>query len=155
MNETLDPVKAGILLMETVSSVFADMAFVDVEPARPEVPYKEIVAPVRLAIDVLKPMSCRIELECTAAFKDRIEATVFMGDADGEKGKEDCLLEILNVIAGLFLTSCFGAGADVKLELPEYLFLSDGSEGEILASANGDAEGEALRAVLRSVRYRY
>jgi hypothetical protein len=152
MNDTLDPARAATILMETLSSTFADMAFIDVEPARARGAL--ILDPVRAAIDVLKPVSCRLEIECPASLKERIEATLFQGL--GEGGNEaDSLLEMLNVAAGVFLTAYFGPGADIKLELPEYLYFSDGSEGEVLAEAAGDAEGVPLRAVLRSVRYRY
>ena len=155
MNEAkIDATRAAAILMETIASTFADIAFIDVAPLRPGDPEKTIVAPLRAAIDVLKPVSCRIEIQCSATLKQRIEATLFQGEVRSGN-EEDALLEILNVTAGVFLTSYYGPGTDVKLELPQYLFLSDGSEGEILAQAAGDAEGEPLRAVLRSIRYRY
>ncbi len=155
MSDAIDPPRAADLLMGALASTFADMAFIDVEPASFE---REISSPVRVAIDVLKPISCRIEIECPASLKQRIQATLFEGQAEGRTGspsQDDSLLEILNVAAGVFLSSYFGTGADVKLELPEYLYLSDGSEGAILAEARADAEGEPVRAVLRSIRYRY
>ena len=156
---TIDASRAAGILMDTLSSTFADMTFIDVEPARAGAAGTgELAAgsasPIRAAIDVLKPVSLRLEIECTSELKDRIEATLFDGEG-GRSGEEDSLLEILNVAAGVFLTSYFGAGADIKLELPQYLYFSDGPEGEILAEANGDAEGQILRAVLRSIRYRY
>lgn len=155
MKDTIDPVRAAASLMGAFSSTFADIAFIDVEPARKDLPRKEIVAPVRAAIDVLKPVSCRIEIECSTALKMKVESTIFQGGTGEGGGEEDSLLEILNVTAGAFLTSYFGTGADIKLELPQYLFFSDGSEGEVLAQAMGDAEGDPLIATLRSVRYRY
>jgi hypothetical protein len=155
MNDTIDAAKAASILMDTLSTTFADMAFIDVEPlagtpagAAP----RAIESPVRAAIDVLRPVSCRLEIECPASLKERVEATLFQGEGSSE---EDSLLEILNVAAGVFLTAYFGSGADIKLELPQYLFFSDGSEGEVLARAEADAEGEPLRACLRSIRYRY
>lgn len=157
MNGTLDSIKAAAALMEALSSTFADMAFVDIEPARagsPAPSAAEGQAPIRAAIDVLKPLSCRIEIECSASFRQRIEETLFEGQ-DAGPSEEDSLLEILNVAAGVFLTAYFGPGADIKLELPQYLYFSDGSEGEVLAEALCDAEGEPISAVLRSVRYRY
>jgi hypothetical protein len=154
MSETIDPARAAAILMETISSTFADMAFIDVEPAKEGSALAEIEAPVRAAIDVLRPVSCRLEIRCPASLRARIEATLFQGQGEG-RSEEDSLLEILNVAAGVFLTSYFGPGADIKLELPQYLFSSDGSEGEVLASADGDAEGEPLRAALTSIRYRY
>lgn len=152
MNETIDPGRAAITLMDTLSSVFADIAFIDVEAARGEAP--SVQAPLRVAIDILRPVSCRLELECPATLKTRIDETLFQGEKP-RGSEEDSLLEILNIAAGVFLSAYFGAGADIKLELPHYLYISDGSEGEVLAEASGDAEGEALHAVLRSIRYRY
>ncbi len=160
--KTLDPDKARPILMEILASTFADMAFIDVEPSRPGAAQagapaagKEgFVPPIRAAIDVLRPISCRLEIECPVELKQRIDETLFQGESVGGE-QEDSLLEILNVAAGVFLTAYFGTGADIKLELPQYLYFSDGSEGEILAEARGDAEGLALRAVLRSIRYRY
>ena len=154
MNATIDSERAAAILMDTLSSTFADIAFIDVGPARGGTPGMVTEAPLRAAIDVLKPVSCRLEIECPAALRARIEATLFQGQGEG-RNEEDSLLEILNVAAGVFLTAYFGPGADIKLELPQYLYFSDGSEGEILAEAKGDAEGEPLRAVLRSIRYRY
>lgn len=152
MNDTIDPARAAGILMEAFSSTFADMAFIDIEPATDKGAL--ILDPIRAAIDVLKPVSCRLEIECPASLKARVEETLFQGQ--GEGGSEaDSLLEMLNVAAGVFLTAYFGSGAEVKLELPEYLYFSDGSEGDVLAQAAGDAEGVPVRAVLRSVRYRY
>ena len=163
MNDTIDSIKATGLLMEALSIAFGDMAFINVAPmAQGQIASPgaggavAVEALVRVAIDVLKPVSCRLEIECPVSLKERVESTLFQGGgARAGESEEDSLLEILNVAAGVFLTSYFGPGADIKLELPEYLFLSDGSEGETLAEASADAEGEPLRAVLRSIRYRY
>jgi hypothetical protein len=165
MSETIDAARAAAFLMETLSTTFADMAFIDVEPTRadmraPGAPIhggpgdSSARPPVRAAIDVLKPLSCRLEIECPAELKERIEETLFEGQGEGGS-EEDSLLEMLNVAAGVFLTLYFGTGADIKLELPEYLYFTEGTEGEILAEASADAEGQPLRAVLRSIRYRY
>jgi hypothetical protein len=163
MNDAIDPARASALLLDALASTFADMAFIDVESAQAaagvgiQAPARAPTAEsVRVAIDVLKPLSWRLEIECPVSLKERIEATLFQGESSGAReGREDSLLEILNVAAGVFLTSYFGPGADIKLELPQYLFVSDGSEGEVLAEAAADAEGESLRVVLRSIRYRY
>lgn len=156
MSEAIDPAKAEATLMQALCSTFADMAFVDVEPAAPGTA-GDIQDAVRVAIDVLRPVSSRIEIDCPVSLKARIEAILFQAPGPGQHGDEspeDSLLEILNVVAGAFLTCYFGNGADIKLELPRYLFLSE-EEGAILAEVSADAEGEPLRAMLRSVRYRY
>lgn len=152
MSDAIDPARAAAVLIEAVASTFADMAFIDVEATAAGSVGGDIASPVRAAIDVLRPVSCRIEIECPASLKERIESTLFQGDGPGG---EDSLLEILNVAAGVFLSSYFGPGEDIKLELPQYLFLSDGAAGAVLAQTSADAEGEPIRVVLRSIRYRY
>jgi hypothetical protein len=160
MNDTLDPGRAAAALMEALSSAFADMAFIDVQPSARKGPVPSAGAgaaegadrTVRAAIDVLRPLSCRIELECPVSLSARVEETLFMGEAGKE---EDAILELLNVLAGLFLSSYFGPGTDIKLELPQYLFMSGDLDGEVLAMVDGDAEGVPVRAVLKTIRYRY
>ncbi len=156
MSENLDPDRAGTILAECVSSVFADMAFIDVERGTPK------AAPGtgeerRAAIDVLSPLSCRIELTINEAIRDRVFDTLF-GDASEEEQKkaaEDPLLEMLNIIAGSFLSGYFGSGVDIQLELPRYLYLGEVSPGQTVSAIALDAEGEPLKAAISSVRYRY
>ena len=154
MNETIEPIRAASVLMSALSSTLAEFAFIDVEPAGTGDSSSPVKTPVRAAIDVLKPVSCRIEIECPISLRNRIEETLFQGQGEAGDG-DDSLLEILNVAAGVFLTSYFGPEVDIKLELPQYLYVSGPDEGAILAEAAGDAEGEPISAVLRSVRYRY
>jgi hypothetical protein len=150
MIETIESARGAAVLMEALTSVFADFGYIDVMPSRER--FDAIPSPVRAVIDALKPVSCRIEIECPASLKERIESTIFAGEAEVQG---DSLLEVLNVVAGAFLTGYFGPGADIKLELPQYLYFSDGSEGEKLAEVFADAEGSPIRAALRSIRYRY
>lgn len=175
MNENFDRERACSRLAETVAAVFADMAFIDAvalaesiaaEPAAPAVsapvgsaPASERTgvpaeAPERCALDVLKPVSCRLELALSPGLHRKI-VDILLGESDIKGGADDSILEMLNVIAGGFLTSYFGTGVEIKLELPRYLFLEDESGGDIVCSADFDAEGERLSAVLRSIRYRY
>ncbi|MBL8966787.1 MAG: hypothetical protein JNG85_07235 [Spirochaetaceae bacterium] len=174
MNENFDREKACACLAETVAAVFADMAFIDAvtlaesiaaepaaEPAaatesapassRPG-PSSEVLE--RCALDVLKPVSCRLELALSPGLHRKI-VEILLGESDVKGGADDSILEMLNVIAGGFLTSYFGLGVEIKLELPRYLFLEDESGGDIVCSADFDAEGERLSAILRSIRYRY
>lgn len=155
MNGVFDKGRAQILLAETLSSVFADMAFVDLEPPNRGAEAASAPPEVRAAIDVLKPISWRIELACSQALKTRIEETLSLGGDDGGQDTGDSILEMLNVAAGSFLTSYFGPGTAIKLELPQYLYFPEDESGEALAEAACDAEGERIRISLRSVRYRY
>lgn len=155
MNGQFDQERARTLLSETISSVFADMAFLDLEEPKAGASTTPARLEVRAAIDVLKPISWRIELACSQALKSRIEETLSLGGDDGGQDTGDSILEMLNVAAGSFLTSYFGPGTAIKLELPQYLYFPEDESGEALAEADCDAEGERIRISLRSVRYRY
>lgn len=160
MSEIFNAERAVCVLADSVASVFADMAFIDVERtaqtgASGPAPGSDTER--RAVIDVLSPLSCRIELAITTALRDRILDTLF-GDLDKEeqrKTAEDPLLEMLNIIAGSFLSAYFGPGTDIQLELPRYLYLSEPSQDESVSSITLDAEGEPLKASISSVRYRY
>jgi CheY-specific phosphatase CheX len=160
MSEIFNAERAVSVLADSVSSVFADMAFIDVERAKQSEtsglePASETER--RAVIDVLSPLSCRIELTITTALRDRILDTLF-GDLDKDeqrKTAEDPLLEMLNIIAGSFLSAYFGPGTDIQLELPRYLYFSESAQGQPVSSITLDAEGEPLKASISSVRYRY
>lgn len=168
MNEQLDPVRSAALLSEAASSVFADMAFIDAEPlpSPGEVPAAAAgsgtsgVSPgdtTCAAIDVLSPLSCRIELRFTESLRNRIVDILFSESPEQEKKKnaEDSILEMLNVIAGTFLASYFGAGTEVQLALPRCLFPEEELPGTAVAELRLDAEGCPFELSLYSVRYRY
>ena len=72
------------------------------------------------------------------------------------------------MIAGTFLTDYFGPDVEIKLDLPRYLYFGDGAvvpgrdaqggqsgTSRVVAELDLDAEGEPLKAILSSVRYRY
>lgn len=153
MSEAIDQALALGKLEECVSSVFADMAFIDVErmPGAAEPGPEEGLE--RAGIDIMKPLSLRLELATSPGLRARI-ADILFGDAS-PRSRDDAFLELLNVIAGAFLTSYFGQGCEVKMELPHYLYSFDEPWGESVARARFDAEGEPLVIELRSVRYRY
>lgn len=150
MNETIDPVRAGQALTEAISAAFAEMAFIDAEPLT-ELP--KAVPSDRAAIDVLKPLSLRLELAAGPALRGRIADILF--GADTELNRDDAFLEIVNVAAGIFLSKYYGAKSEVRLELPRYLYGTDDEEGALVFEIAFDAEGESMVAALRSVRYRY
>lgn len=170
MTEPFDPSRAAPMLGAAVSRVFADMAFIDAGPApRP----RGMSQPeARAAIDALEPASCSIELRMGDSLRRRIADILFSGQAASGAGNgdasDDALLELLNVIAGSFLTDYFGPGGEIKLDLPRYLYFGDeaasagrdaqggmGSGSRVVAELDLDAEGEPLKAILSSVRYRY
>jgi hypothetical protein len=160
MSETIESGKAGLLLADCVSSVFADMAFIDVQevldgdlPGAPA----ETAGERCVAIDVLAPLSCRIELRINNALRDKIVENLFgeAPDSVQKKNGEDSLLEMLNIIAGTFLSAYFGSGVEIQLELPQYLYFQEQSQGQIVSKVHMTAEGEPLTITLHSVRYRY
>jgi len=149
MKDALDSFRSTEALKTIVPAVFADMTFIDVEVSSPAGADPE----GRAAIDILKPVSCRLELAVGPELRSRI-ADILFGESE-ERGRDDAFLELLNIAAGAFISEYFGVGADAKLELPHYLYLDDGSEGPEVAAVTFDAEGEPVQATLRSVRYRY
>jgi hypothetical protein len=176
MNDAFNPDRAGKILADSITSVFADMAFIDVErkgeattvtgtangtPIAAAAPRASADSSFdgerRAAINVLSPLSCRIELKINTPLRDRILETLFGDSMDQEQKKsaEDPLLEMLNIIAGSFLSSYFGSGTNIQLELPRYLYLGEESPGQSVSSIAMDAEGEPLEAFISSVRYRY
>ena len=166
MTEPFDPSRAAPMLEAAVSRVFADMAFIDAEKAQRPVQVAQPEA--RAAIDALEPVSCSIELRMGDSLRRRISDILFSGQAASGAASDDALLELLNVIAGSFLTDYFGPGGEIKLDLPRYLYFGDdaassgreaqeaqSSGSRVVAELDLDAEGEPLKAVLSSVRYRY
>lgn len=158
MNKNLEQGKAALLLSKCVSSVFADMAFIDVQEIF-DSPQKEEKSSNEkcVAIGVLAPISCRIELRINQALRDKIVENLFgdSSDAEQKKNGEDSILEMLNIITGTFLSAYFGAGTEIQLELPQYLYFDNESPGQTVARIFALAEGEPLSVTLNSVRYRY
>jgi len=148
MSEALDTGRAVEALGRAATQAFADMAFID---ARCSVLEGPLAYDVCAAIDILKPLSCRLELRMPRSLSDSIVETL----GSGSPAVDDAVLEMVNVLAGVFLSEYFGPGSAVKLELPAFLYEPGPDEGTPIASVRGDAEGTPFAAVIRSVRYRY
>jgi len=158
MTETIESGKASVLLAESVSSVFADMAFIDVQEIFDECSStKESSGERCVTIDVLAPLSCRIELRINQVLRDKIVENLFGAAPDSiqKKNGEDSLLEMLNIITGSFLSAYFGSGTEIQLELPQFQYFSEQSQGQNVAKVLMCAEDEPLSITLNSVRYRY
>ena len=159
MKEMFDADRVRNVLGDTINSVLAEMAFLDCHEAAPGLPVAKPDTEHCVAIDVLKPGSFRIELRVGEQFRKKIISLLFdPAAADSpsqDKAEADLLLEILNVVAGNFISGYFGAQTAAKLELPRYLYYSDPAEGEIVAEIALDAESDPILATLRSIRYRY
>ncbi|MEI6387132.1 MAG: hypothetical protein WCQ50_10875 [Spirochaetota bacterium] len=150
MSDGMDPKKASDALIEAVQSSFAEMAFIDVvvDSSNAEVPQHD-----RAAIDIMKPVSLRLEISASPGLRSRISDTLFGDMADRQK--DDAFLELVNVAAGVFLSAYYGSGSEVRLELPRYLFGDDDIDGSLVTELKFNAEGEPIIAAIRSVRYRY
>jgi hypothetical protein len=162
MTDNFNAENAERILAECVISVFGEMAFIDVvrsenDKGSASMSVKRSKDERRAAIDVLAPLTCRIELKINTPLRDRITETLFgeIGESEIKKTAEDPLLEMLNIIAGTFLSSYFGSGTDIQLELPRYLYSGEQSSGQEIAALRMDAEGEPVDVILSSVRYRY
>jgi len=155
MMEGFDLGRARAELGKAVIDAMADMAFLDAEPRTPGGAEPSHAWGFHSAIDVLRPVSCRIELQSQEELLERITDILFEEPAQEGPEREDAILEMLNVVAGSFLTAYFGRGTDIKLELPRCMFSSGGDEGDSIARIDFDAEGSPLRVSLSSIRYRY
>jgi hypothetical protein len=150
MSDTIDAGQARLAMIEAVQSAFADMAFIDVA-ALPALP--ATLPSDKAAIDMLKPLSLRLEISSSPGLRARISDILF--GTDNERDKDDAFLELVNVAAGVFLSKYYGAKSEVRLELPRYLYETDEEEGSLISELGMDAEGEPLVVALRSMRYRY
>ena len=170
----LDPEKAALILTQAIPSVFAEMIFMDAVPvasswgvAESENP-ADTSAAVRIAIDMLMPLSCRLELSMSSELADSIADTLYGGtDAESfalgatpaaiaaDQNRADSTLELLNVFAGSFLSAYFGAGTPFKLELPFFLFGASEVSDPSIARVEFNVDGLTAIVTLRSIRYRY
>ncbi len=168
----IDDARAAEALTDAAVSVFAEMAFMDALPMAgdAEKPVGGTDA-VHVALDVLKPLSCRLELILSRNLADRISDNLY-GTADmgfqeeasagsaaaarsGDRSRDDSALELLNVLAGGFLSGYFGAGTPFKLELPFFVFGEEETEDTVTVRRRLDVEGLPAEVLLSSVRYRY
>ncbi len=158
MNVNLDPERAAELLTEATVSVFAEMAFLDAVTIRGgEAVPRDGEGTKCAVIDVMAPLSCRLELRVPAELRDRMVDILFSETPEGQRRKhaEDALLEMLNIITGNFLASYFGAATELQLSLPRYLYFDEELPGTAVADLRLDAEGAPFSVSLQSVRYRY
>jgi len=152
MKESIDALKAVTALCAATTSLFADMVFIDAvctpdsNPERPQVPFD-----VCVAIDILKPLSCTLELRMPRSLSQQIVDTL----GSDEPGADDAVLEMVNILAGVFISEYFGSGATIKLELPMYVYEPPADGDAPIAVVLGDAEGTRFETLIRSVRYRY
>lgn len=152
MKDSIDTAKVASALCAATSSVFADMAFLDASCLPDEDRYRpQEVFDICTVIDILKPLSWRLELRMPKTLSDSIMETL------GSEGPDtdDAVLEMVNILAGVFISEYFGPGAAIKLELPTYMYEAIDDEEEPIVRVLGNAEGTPFEVLIRSVRYRY
>ena len=143
--------KAGKSLARAAAQTFSEMAFVDVTEALkvPEaLEYSQIIH-----ISLFEPMEGEIALFLPADCKRMIVENIYGSDwADLQAAEiDDCLLELLNVLAGNFLIEYCGTEVKHDISLPELLF----NESELKNSYQDfyfDAEGVNLKISIKMKR---
>jgi CheY-specific phosphatase CheX len=157
MKDTFQREKAAQILQDCISSVLAEMAFMDALPSSLQEPLHENKETLNASIDILTPLSCNLEIATSRLLCERIIDILYFDTEETVKHKlaEDTLLEILNIIAGQFLSAYFGQGAVIQLELPRLVYIQDDKSKDTAVQVLMDVEGEHFLASLSSVRYRY
>jgi hypothetical protein len=153
MIEPLKPDKARESLTQAVIKTFEEMAFIDVVEspgASGNLKYEN-----GFCIDLLKPISSKIILFLSEGLKKKIVENIFSTDTESLEVNQgdDCILEILNVLAGKFLSAYYGKNIEYKLEFPQVFM--DLDEKDEYISVNLNAEGFDCKIILNTIRYRY
>ena len=105
-------------MIKTIESVFSDMIFIDtlhLEEAPESFEYTQI-----LFIDVISPQAGYIIAYLPLALRKTIVETIHSLDWNDMHASEidDCLLEILNVVAGNFMTEFLGRDHKYNISFP-------------------------------------
>lgn len=133
-------------LVKSIQMTMMDMAFVDVIEADeiPDVHHSNV-----LYLNFTHPVSGGIILRLSKDCKMTIVENIHGSNWDSLSSDEidDCLLEVLNVLAGNFLNFYCGKESGHNMSFPQMLF----DEGEVpdaddFASFYFDAEGVIFRA---------
>jgi len=153
MIEPLIADKAKEALTQAVIKTFEEMAFIDVVESSAvsgNLKYEN-----GFCIDLLKPISSKIILFLSEGLKKKIVENIFSTDTESLEVSQgdDCILEILNVLAGKFLSAYYGKNIEYKLEFPQVFM--DLDEKDEYISVNLNAEGFDCKIILNTIRYRY
>lgn len=130
------------VLDEAVQMSFGEMAFIDAVPLKDL--EEEVDTHQILFLDFQEPARGWIALFLPLALKKQISENIYAKDW-GELNSEeidDCLLELLNVLGGNFLSLYAGGDTRHNLSFPQVLF----DEGEVpeddsILSSSFDGEG--------------
>lgn len=146
MNETINMEKAGISLPLAVEEAFEVMAFIDVSQSKSE----EYKCRNKIRIDIIKPFKGNIYLLFSDDLTDKIIGNIYGDDSAklNTKTKNDCLLELMNIVAGNFMTFYFGASADYEMDLPEVDTEIPEQDYKNRVNCFFNAEGLKFRAII-------
>lgn len=137
-------------LTEAVDSTFADMAFMDAEPepAHPGEPNPGQV----IAIEFLQPLGGYLMVHLSATTKQLIIENIHGVDWESLSGSEvdDCLMELVNIMAGNFLILVGAGESRHSLSLPQVLYdQSDLTIDNELVDYYFSVNGEMTRVSLK------
>jgi CheY-specific phosphatase CheX len=133
-------------MVKTIESVFSDMIFIDtmhvVEPPE-QFEYTQI-----LLIDIVSPKTGYVVAYLPLELRKTIVETIHASDWDDMHASkiDDCLLEILNVIAGNFMTELLGRNVKYNISFPTVNYdEEDIDDIELSQKFYFDAEGSIFR----------
>jgi len=137
-------------LVQAVGSTFADLAFMDAEPesVHPGEPSPGQV----IAIEFLRPLGGCLMLHLSAATKQLIIENIHGVGWESLSGSEvdDCLMELVNIVAGNFLILVGAAESTHSLSLPQVLYdesdlITDDGLIDYYFSVNGETTRVSLK----------
>lgn len=111
---------------DAVIDTFAEMAFIDVIPEQNydgEIPYTSI-----MGLEFSSPGRGYLFFYMTKECKKQLVENIYGEDwiKLNDMEIDDCLLEILNVLAGDFLKNLYGKDKKIKMSFPRLYFDDDG-----------------------------
>ena len=133
-------------MIKTIESVFSDMVFIDtlhIDEAPENFTYTQI-----LYIDIISPVNGYVIAYLPLELRKTIVETIHSTDWDEMHATEidDCLLEILNVIAGNFMTDLLGRDVKYNISFPAVNYDEEDIENiESSQEIYFDAEGFSFR----------
>lgn len=133
-------------LYDSVVKTFEEMAFIDVAQAEESyfLEYSQIIY-----IEIKEPFAGSMVLYLPFHCKKIIIENIYSTDFNGLKSKEidDCLLEILNVMAGTFLRNLYGQNIKYSMDMPKILFDQKGIKANGVTSVQlfFNAEGDPFK----------
>ncbi|AHC15881.1 chemotaxis protein CheX [Salinispira pacifica] len=143
-----DTVKDAML--RAIEETFLNMAFLDVMPSQS----REISPKVSqlIYIDITRPVRGMLLLYLPLELKQKIAETIHSGSWEDLTPRQidDCLLEVLNVLAGNFLLELLGQNTKYNISFPQIVF--DEEEFEHTEDFHDfffDAEGNIFQASVR------